>query len=104
MKNWKQATIAIFTLAITFIIPVTLTRVIQENPEDVRTKAQEITANAASVVDSGVENLAKTPTVTVPLVGEMQIATLGLYVAAIVFLIIMIIAGVKLFKPVKKVF
>ncbi len=104
MKDWKQFAIAFFTLAITFIIPVTLTRVIQENPEDVRTQAQEITANAAAIVDTGVENLSKTPTINVPILGEMQIATLGLYVAAVVFLIVMIVAGTKLFKPVKKVF
>lgn len=98
MKDWKQFIVAFFTLAITFIIPVTVTKAIQDNPEDIRARAQEITANAVSIVNTGMDNLSSSPAITVPVLGETQIGTLILFVAAFFFLIMMIITGVKLFK------
>ena len=98
MKNAKQFTITFLTLAITFIIPITLTRVIQENPEDVRTQAQEISVSAAATIDTGFTALASTPEINLPLIGSVTIASLGLFVAAIVFLVFTVIAGVKVFK------
>ena len=98
MRNFKQFAITFLTLAITFIIPITLTRVIQDNPEDIRTRAQEITASAAVTVNTGFTTLASTPEVTLPLIGSITIASLGLFITAIAFLIITIIAGIKVFK------
>ena len=103
MKKFKQFAITFLTLAITFVIPITLTRAIQENPEDIRTRAQEISASAAATVNTGFTALAETPEINMPLIGSVTIASLGLFLAAIIFLIITIIAGIKVFKS-EKVF
>lgn len=98
MKNFKQFAITFLTLAITFVIPITLTRVVQENPDDVRAMAQEITASAAATVNTGFTSLASTPEVNLPIVGSVTIATLGLFLAAVVFLVFTVIAGIKVFS------
>lgn len=97
MKNFKQFAITFFTLAITFVIPITLTRVIQKNPEDVRIRAQEISASAATTVNTGFTALASTPEINLPVIGSVTLASLGLFIAAIIFLIFTVIAGIKVF-------
>jgi len=96
--NFRRFIITFFTLAITFVIPITLTRVVQENPEEVRSAAQEITAQAADTVNTGLSSLQETPSIELPVLGEVTYASLGLYVAALVFFILMVIAGFNLFK------
>ena len=98
MKKFKQFTITFLTLAITFVIPITLTRVIQENPEDIRTRAQEISAYAATTINTGFANLAKAPEIDIPLIGNVAVVSMGLFLAAMIFLVITVIAGIKVFK------
>ncbi len=98
MKGFKKFLVTFITLAITFVIPITLTQVIRQNPEDVRTRAQEITAEAAQTVNTGFTALSKSPTLQLPIIGEIAIATLGLFAIAFIFLILTIITGINLFK------
>lgn len=97
-ENVRKFIITFFTLAITFVIPITLTRVIQDNPEDLRTAAQEITAQAAETVNIGMKTLQSANTINLPVLGDVTYATLGLYIVALVFFVFMIIAGINLFK------
>jgi len=98
MNNTKQAVITIVTLTITFIIPITVTSAIQNSTTDVRTRAQEITAQAANTVNTGFTQLSNTPSINLPIVGEITTAVLGLFAIAIFFLILTILAGINLVK------
>lgn len=103
MKNFKQAVITVITLTITFVIPVTVTAVIRNNPTDIRSKAQEITAQAANTVNTGFTQLSNTSAVNLPLVGEVTLVALGLFLASIFFLVLTIVAGINLLRPKKAV-
>jgi len=100
MKSFKQTILVVVTLAITFVIPITVTQVVRDNPEDVRTRAQEITSQAANTVNSGFSELSgNSEEVSLPGVGSVSIFTIVLFGGATIFAII---AGLATYNVVKE--